>query len=68
MKESLRKEFYKLVKNKERFELMINNSTDIFVELTAQGEQLYISPVVEGKSKPRAKLFCQFSQTKEGDF
>jgi PAS domain S-box-containing protein len=36
-----------LKENKERFELMLNSTTDIFVELTASGHQKYISPVVE---------------------
>jgi len=36
-----------LHKNKERLELMLNSSMDVFVELTAEGEQKYISPVVE---------------------
>ena len=36
-----------LKENKERFELMLNSTTDIFVELTASGHQKYISPVVK---------------------
>jgi PAS domain S-box-containing protein len=43
----LRETMEELKQNEERFELMINNSTDIFVELSAEGEQKYISPVVE---------------------
>jgi len=38
---------FALKENKERFELILNSSTDIFVELTADGYQKYISPVVE---------------------
>jgi len=38
---------FALHKNKERLEMMLNSSTDIFVELTAKGEQKFISPVVE---------------------
>jgi len=36
-----------LTKKKERLELMIQNTTDILVELTAEGEQTFISPIVE---------------------
>lgn len=36
-----------LKKSQERFELLIKNSIDIFVELAKDGTQLYISPVVE---------------------
>ena len=43
----LRETMEELKQNEERFELMINNSTDIFVELSEEGEQKYISPVVE---------------------
>lgn len=36
-----------LKKSQERFELLIKNSADIFVELAKDGTQTYISPVVE---------------------
>ena len=38
---------FALQKNKERLEMMLNSSTDVFVELTAEGEQKFISPVIE---------------------
>lgn len=38
---------FALRENKERFERILDSSTDIFVELTADGYQKYISPVVE---------------------
>ena len=38
---------FALQKNKERLEMILNSSTDVFVELTAEGEQKFISPVIE---------------------